>query len=219
MMIAPKMLPIVPPTIAVSRFSFWQVLTRAVAVASKGVPVETAVAATSMGSLVAVGACSWSVALKVVVTLGAVESLQQLFVSLMARQQYFPWSHVCNCHVATRSIPVDTVALLAYACDVLTFSRLTTRTHLWTCCIFSRLVRTSSLKELADRRARGSHTNSITQAGILSRAATTMLCARITWRVSVIKSRPVDTIALLTRSQPEERRKERKEGKTRHHIR
>ncbi len=58
--------------------------------ASKGVPVETAVATTSAGAEVGVGVCSWRVALKVVVTCGASASLQQLFVSLAPRQQYSP---------------------------------------------------------------------------------------------------------------------------------
>jgi hypothetical protein len=48
----------VPPTMAVSCFSFAQVLAGGVGVASKGVPVETAVAATSLGSSTWLGDCS-----------------------------------------------------------------------------------------------------------------------------------------------------------------
>jgi hypothetical protein len=223
MMIAPNRLPIVPPTMAVWRFSFAQVLTAGIAVAVKGVPVETAVAATSMGSLVVVGVevCSCKVAAKVVVTLGADALLQQLFVSLLARQQYFPSSHVWSCHATGSSLSMasDAVVLLAYACTVTMFSRHTTRAHLWTCCILPSLVCTSTLEELADRRACSCHTESITQASILSRAATTVLRARITWRVCIVKSRSVDTVTFLTRSNRDASREDRKERKTRHHIR
>lgn len=57
----------VPPTIAVSRFSFAQTLACGAVVVSKGFPVETALATTSVGALVAVGVCDWRVALKAVV--------------------------------------------------------------------------------------------------------------------------------------------------------
>jgi hypothetical protein len=43
-MIAPNMPPMVPPTIAVWRFSFWQSFVMGVEVGSNGEPVEMAVA-------------------------------------------------------------------------------------------------------------------------------------------------------------------------------
>ena len=58
-----------PPTIAVSFFSFEQVLGGG-----------AVVAAAAVGSLVALGVWSWRVALKVVVIWGASRLLQQLFV-------------------------------------------------------------------------------------------------------------------------------------------
>jgi hypothetical protein len=42
-------------------------LARGAVVVSKGVPVETTVATTSVGAMVAVGVCNWRVALKAVV--------------------------------------------------------------------------------------------------------------------------------------------------------
>jgi hypothetical protein len=97
----------VPPTIAVSRFSLAHAWTVGVVVASKGVPVETAVATTSATGLVAVGVCNWRVALNVVVTFGAFALSQQLFVSSAPRQQYSPESHVWSCQAFTGLRPLE----------------------------------------------------------------------------------------------------------------
>ena len=91
-MIAPKSPPIVPPTTAVCCLSILQTSALDVAVALKGEPVETAVAATRVGSEVAeaetvVDVWDWNAATEDVVTFGAVALLQQLRRSLIARQQ------------------------------------------------------------------------------------------------------------------------------------
>jgi hypothetical protein len=93
-MMAPKTPPIAPPTTAV----WWRSFAHdGAAVAAKGVPVITAVAATCVGSVVADGVtvtvvcdCTWSAPIWDVVTLGAAALLQQLWRSVLARQQYVP---------------------------------------------------------------------------------------------------------------------------------
>jgi hypothetical protein len=90
-MMAPKTPPITPPTTAVWWRSFAQ---DGAAVAAKGVPVNTAVAATCVGSAVADGVTvtvvCWRAPIWDVVTLGAAALLQQLWRSVLARQQYVP---------------------------------------------------------------------------------------------------------------------------------
>jgi hypothetical protein len=79
----PKRLPSVAPTIVVWCFSLAQ---RFVV----GGAVAVVVVRTSVADGDAVGVWRWSVAVKVVVTLGAAALLQQLRRSVMLRQQYLP---------------------------------------------------------------------------------------------------------------------------------
>lgn len=92
-MIAPKRPPMVAPTTAVWCLSFLQTSERGAAFASNGVPVETAVATTCVGSEAEEGVTFINEPMEEVVTLGAAALLQQLRVSPMARQQYLPISH------------------------------------------------------------------------------------------------------------------------------
>jgi hypothetical protein len=93
-MMAPSMPPTAAPTTAVCAFSFLQSFTAGAAVASKGVPVATAVAVTradgdvdDVEDGVAVAAAIWSAPMEETVALGALSLLQQLSRSLFARQQ------------------------------------------------------------------------------------------------------------------------------------
>lgn len=65
---------------------------------------------------VATGLGTWRVALRGVVTRGAVASLQQLLVELAARQQYSPELHVWSCHPGNVVLlaTLGTIELLAF---------------------------------------------------------------------------------------------------------
>lgn len=114
----PKRPPMVPPTTAVWCLSFAHVSGLAAEVAKNAEPVDTAVAATSFGdddveegTGVAVATGNLSEPSEDVVTLGADELLQQLRLSLGARQQYVPESHCWMFHafIAVRPPkPLDT---------------------------------------------------------------------------------------------------------------